>query len=119
MHELSLAQNIISIVEEKTRNRPKSRVIAVNMQVGRMSNVMVDSLIFGFETLINGTAFKGARLVIEEPPVKVQCRSCAAETEIEQFNFRCNHCGGVYVDVIGGNELFVSSIEIEENGRLE
>jgi hydrogenase nickel incorporation protein HypA/HybF len=119
MHELSLAQNIISIIEEQMRNRPQSRVKAVYMQVGKMSNVLVDSLIFGFDTLISGTAFQGTRLVIEEPPVKVKCSVCSAESEIEQFNFCCAACGGVDVEVIGGNELFVSSIEIEEKARLE
>jgi hydrogenase nickel incorporation protein HypA/HybF len=119
MHELSLAQNIISIIEEQMRDRPSSRVKAVYLQVGKMSNVLVDSLIFGFDTLIGGTAFQGARLVIEEPPVIVRCRSCSAESQIEHFNFCCANCGGVDVEIIGGTELFVTSIEIEENGRLE
>jgi hydrogenase nickel incorporation protein HypA/HybF len=119
MHELSLAQNIISIMEEQMRDRPSSRVTAVHVQVGKMSNVLVDSLIFGFDTLICGTAFNDAKLVIEEPPVQVRCRSCFAESEINHLNFICGQCGGVDVEVIGGNELFVDSIEIEENGRPE
>lgn len=116
MHELSIAQNIISIVQETMRTRPGC-VKSVHLKIGSLSNVVVESLRFGFETLIAGTELEGARLAVEEPPVVVRCRTCAAETTIEQFELTCASCGGHDLEIIGGDELFVQYIEIEEDGQ--
>ncbi len=113
MHELSIAQNIISTVQEYLEGKD-CRVSAVHLCVGRLSNVLVDSLLFAFESLTEGTALAGARLVIREPTLIVRCRTCGAEHASQQFDFVCCRCGGGDVEVSGGDDLYIDFIEIQE-----
>lgn len=119
MHELSIADNVIRIVQEQLKQHPSSRVKAVYLQVGVMSNVLVDSLLFGFETLIQDTDLCGAQLIVREIPVTVRCRACRHESPIDQFHFQCRQCAGDDVEVISGDELFIESIEIEDKADYE
>jgi len=119
MHELSIADNVIRIVQEQLKQHPSTRVKAVYLQVGVMSNVLADSLVFGFETLIQDTDLRGAQLIIREIPVTVRCRTCSCESQIEQFQFQCRQCAGEDLEVISGDELFIESIEIEDKAEYE
>jgi len=113
MHELSIAQSIIEIVEDNIKNQTDPKVKSVFMKVGKMSNVVVDSLIFGFDTLISGTELEGAKLVVEEIPSRIKCRNCDKESELINYNFICGNCNGRSVEMISGNELTVTEIELE------
>lgn len=113
MHELSIAQSVIEIVEDNIKSQPSSKVRTVFMKVGKMSNVLVDSLVFGFDSLISGTELEGAKLEVEEIPLKIKCNECLAETELERFTFMCTKCKSTKVEIISGNELTVSEIELE------
>ena len=113
MHELSIAQNIIEIVEENIKTIENPKVNSVFLKVGKLSNVLIDSLIFGFDTLIQGTNLEGAKLLVEEIPVKLNCKSCNKEFETNKFAFRCVYCNNTNLEMLTGNELTVSEIDLE------
>ena len=113
MHELSVAQNIISIVEEHTKDHQDKKIKTVHLKVGKMSNVLIDSLRFCFESLISGTRLAEAKLLVEEITVTLFCGSCKKQTEISEFSFSCVHCGSTNVQMISGNELTISELEVE------
>ncbi len=113
MHELSVAQNIISIVEEHTQTLQDKKVRAVHLKVGKMSNVLVDSLSFCFDSLINGTRLEEAKLVVEEIPVTLFCKNCEQQTDVSEFSFSCVHCASTNVQLISGDELSISELEVE------
>jgi hydrogenase nickel incorporation protein HypA/HybF len=111
MHELALAE---SVVEIAVRHAGARRVEAVNLQIGRLRQVVPSALEFAFELLAAGTVAEGAELRIEEIPVRVRCRACTAENETDEFPLRCSSCGSLDVDVVGGEELQVESLELED-----
>jgi hydrogenase nickel incorporation protein HypA/HybF len=86
----------------------------VDVKVGHLRQVVPDSLTFAFELVAVGTELEGAELVIEEVPARVRCRACEVETTLERFPAHCGACGGFDVEVTGGEELLVDSLEIEE-----
>lgn len=112
MHELSIARSLISIVKETLHDRP-CRVKAVVVRIGRLSNVLIDSLEFGFSALIAGTELDGARLIVRQPDPLLICGECGQETVMKEFEFACPHCGSLNITVKGGDDLFVESIEVE------
>lgn len=113
MHELSIAQNIISIVEESAKTLANSKVTNIHLRVGKMSNVLVDSLCFCFESLIDGTRLGGAKLIIEEIPVTLFCNNCSQKTEISEFSFSCANCSSTNVEMKSGNELEICKVELD------
>jgi hydrogenase nickel incorporation protein HypA/HybF len=111
VHELSLSSAIVNTVVKHADGR---RVTAVNLRVGRLRQVVPDSLEFYFEFVARGTVCEGARLEQEAIDARLRCRACERAWEIEIPAFRCPTCGGGDVAVASGNEFEVESIEIEE-----
>ena len=115
MHELSLARAALATVE---RHAAGQRVVVVTLRVGRLRQVVPDSLAFSFELVARGTVCEGARLELEVVPVRLACSACEHSWELVEPPFRCPRCGAAEVAVLGGDELEVESIEIEEEACI-
>ncbi|MDX6697179.1 MAG: hydrogenase nickel incorporation protein HypA/HybF [Solirubrobacteraceae bacterium] len=111
MHELSIAEAIVGVAERHAAGR---RVYAVDVRVGHLRQVVPDALEFAFELTTHGTALEGATLRLEEVPASGRCRACGAESVLPDFPLTCRACGGLDVEVTGGEELLVDSLELEE-----
>lgn len=111
MHELALAEAILSIVEPHARGR---RILRVEVEAGALRQVVPDALSFSFELVALGTAAEGAELVVDEVPARVRCRKCRSEAEVRAFPFACARCGGMDVEVTDGEQFQVVALEVEE-----
>ena len=111
MHELSIADAVVTIAREHARGR---RVTRVDVKIGRLRQVVPDALGFAFELVAAGTEVEGAELRVEHVPVRVRCARCEIESEAPEFPLACAGCGSVHVDVVAGDELLVESLELEE-----
>lgn len=115
MHEVGVARSIIETVERHLKERRvRGRVRAVRVRVGRMSTVVPDSLRFSFEALVGDSGIRGARLEVEEVPVRARCRACGEPFEITEPCFLCGRCGSPDLEILGGTELTIDSLDVEE-----
>jgi hydrogenase nickel incorporation protein HypA/HybF len=115
MHELSIADAVVQIA---ARNAAGRRVTRVELKVGHLRQVVPSALEFAFELVAEGTPVEGAELVMEEVPATVRCRTCGAESRLTEFPAHCAPCGGLDVDITGGEELLVDALELEENDSM-
>jgi hydrogenase nickel incorporation protein HypA/HybF len=116
MHELSVAQEILRIVHQYVPDPKPNTLKSVKVSIGKLSNVLKDSLTFCFDAITSDTPLKGTRLDIIELPVKIQCASCNEVAEIDEPVFACPNCGNNQIKVISGTELKVDEIELfDEN----
>ena len=111
MHELSLARAIVSTA---TRHADGRQVTAVNLRIGRLRQVVPQSLEFYFEFVARDTVCEGAQLEHEVIEARLRCSPCGREWTIESPAFRCPTCGGSDVGITSGNEFEIESIEVEE-----
>ncbi len=115
MHELSIAINIVEIACEEAARQKGARVEAVHLQVGALSGVVKDALLFAWDMACAGTPIAGSRLEIEEVPVAIRCPACGAEHTLgEEVDLRCPDCGGTATEVLRGQELQVTALEVED-----
>ena len=112
MHELSIADSVVQIASRHADGR---RVTKVHLKVGHLRQVVPSALDFSFELVAQGTPVEGAALEMEEVPAMGKCRSCGAQSHLESFPLRCEACGGFDLDLIAGEELYVESLEMEED----
>jgi hydrogenase nickel incorporation protein HypA/HybF len=112
VHELSLATGIVETVVRHAAGR---RVSSVQMRVGTMRQVVPDSLDFYFGICSKDTVCEGAALEQEIIRARLLCRACDRESELDLPDFRCPTCSGIDVEVLGGIEFEVESIEVEDN----
>lgn len=112
MHELSLSRAVISTAVKHAEGR---RVTGVSLRVGRLRQVVPQTLEFYFEFAARGTPCEGAQLEIEVVDVRLGCNACGEAWAIEIPDFRCPACGGSDVSITAGDEFQVESIEVEED----
>ncbi len=111
MHELSLASAIVNTVVKHAGDR---KVSVVAVRVGRLRQVVPDTLEFYFGFVARDTVSEGARLEMELVPALLSCAGCEREWEVDFPDFRCPTCLEGGVAVITGNEFEVDSIDVEE-----
>jgi hydrogenase nickel incorporation protein HypA/HybF len=111
MHELSLSGAVLNTVVKHAGER---RVSLISVRVGRLRQVVPDTLEFYFEFVARGTLCEGARLEQEVVEARLRCQPCEREWDIDVPAFRCPTCGSGDVVVATGNEFLVESIEVEE-----
>jgi hydrogenase nickel incorporation protein HypA/HybF len=115
MHELSIALSIVETLEEESASRGGVRVTAVYLRLGALSGVAKEALLSSYDLACEDSMLRGSRLVIEEVPVVVYCRSCALSRRLPSLQqFCCPICGAPTSEVVEGKELEVAALEIEE-----
>ena len=108
--------SMIEMAGEEAARHGSDRVTALHLKLGPLSGVVKDALMFSYEIASQGTRLENSRLVIEEVPVIVYCPNCAVERIIESIQrFCCPVCGALTPQVIQGNELLVTALELETN----
>jgi hydrogenase nickel incorporation protein HypA/HybF len=112
MHELSITQSMLDLVLEQAEKAGAKEVGRVNLVIGEMTGVVDRAVKFYFGFLSKGTMAEGATLSFKGVPTKVRCRDCANEFEPGEFDWTCPQCKGNNIEIIGGRELFVESIEV-------
>ncbi len=109
--------SIIELAQEES-DRRGIQVSAVHLKLGALSGVVKEALLGSFEMACEDTPLKGARLLIEELPVLIFCRTCEAQRPISSVQlFCCAECGTPSGEIVQGKELEVVALEIEEWDR--
>ena len=117
MHEMSIVQNLVEIIQEEMAAHHAKTLRSVRLQVGEMSAVVPDALSFCFEVITGGTGLEGARLLIDMVPLEGACSACGERFRIQDFSFRCPKCGSSAVETVSGRELSIVEIEVDEEER--
>jgi hydrogenase nickel incorporation protein HypA/HybF len=117
MHELSIAESLLKIINEEMEKHGVSRLIRVKIVCGQMSAIVPDALDMAFEVLTVGTPQEGAHIELEELPVRVRCRECGREfcpSREEIYLMPCPHCDTeLGHTMLSGKELYIEHIEAE------
>lgn len=114
MHELSIAQSIIEVVETRALECNATHVKNVRLRVGEACGIVKDSLTFCFEMIASlDPTLANAQLIIDNVPHRARCGHCAQEFPVIDFVARCPTCETFSAEIISGNELQVLDMEIE------
>lgn len=115
MHELSIAEDLIALIEDVARQNGATRVEAAVVEVGELSGIEADALSLAFEVVQRDTLAAGCRLTIEHVPLVVACTSCDWQGHADKLAPLCARCGSA-VRVLGGRELRLKTIDIDDEG---
>jgi hydrogenase nickel incorporation protein HypA/HybF len=115
MHELGIAGAVLEAVRAQAALHPAARVVRVGLRVGTLSGVNPDALSFCFEALTRETDLAQAALEIEAPPRRHCCAACAETFVVLDYDFDCPRCGSFQPECVGGTELELAFLEMEES----
>ncbi len=112
MHELSIAQNILEIVQQSVPEAEASAVRYVRVRVGQLSGVVPESLDFCFSALVSDTNWQRATLDFEQTPATFRCKECSHHYQDEDMTFICPICKSKNIELTSGKELELVEIEL-------
>jgi hydrogenase nickel incorporation protein HypA/HybF len=113
MHELAITQSMLDLVLGQAEKAEAKRVGKINLVIGEMTGVVSECVQFYFDFLSRGTVAEGAALAIKAVPTQAKCQACGKVFELQEFDWTCPSCRGNNIEIVGGKELFVESIEVE------
>lgn len=113
MHELSMCESLIELVEEEGRRQGFRKVRAVRLAVGALGHVDSDAIRFCFDAVAAGTLAQGARLDIETVPGVGHCLDCGQAVTLTDRFAACPACGHYNVRMTGGDDLRLKELEVE------
>ncbi len=111
MHEAALAERLVKISLDAIKNHGELKVKSVCVSVGELAGVVPGALETAFCAFSAGTPLEGAGLIQELCPAVLACRSCGERYSPPSFPCRCPKCGFGGFDVVGGEDVFVKSVE--------
>jgi len=115
MHELPITESILKIVLKHAEGNRVQKVVAIHLQVGKLSDLEDDWIQRYFDYLSKGTVADGAKLKIERTPVLMRCNACSMsyETEIARMaDLVCPVCGEKGGTILSGREYTVKEMEV-------
>ncbi len=112
MHEYGICEEILEAVLFSAGEHGANEVTSVDLEVGVLRGIVKEHLLFFFRHLSKGTCAEGAALNVKEKTLTVTCHDCGILHSREMI-FSCPKCGSWEISVGGGDEIRISSLEIE------
>ena len=119
MHEFSIAQTIVQAVLAELKKVQPARLVRARIVAGNLHQIVSANLTFAYEVLTKETPAAGSRLSIRRVPITAECRQCHWRGKIHGALFACGKCRAGDIEITGGRELYLDSIEVEPDDQAE
>jgi hydrogenase nickel incorporation protein HypA/HybF len=113
MHEQSIVESLLALALENAEKVKANKIHRIYLVVGELSGVVEESVNFYFSFLCKDTIAAGAGLFFMRIPARLRCRNCNTDFSPERLDFHCPNCKEQEVEIIGGRELYIDSMEVE------
>ncbi|WMJ07371.1 hydrogenase maturation nickel metallochaperone HypA [Nitrosomonas sp. sh817] len=113
MHELSLAENLLQIIEDAAHEQQFTRVKTVFLEIGQLACVELESLRFYFEIVTQDSVARQAKLEIIEIAGQALCTQCRQCFPIVSHDQACSHCGSYARAITQGGGMRILELEVE------
>ena len=113
MHELSLCESILLVLEQQAKTQQYSKVKTVWLEIGALSGVEIEALRFSFDVVVQGSIADQAKLEIIEVPGQAWCMPCSRNVLVQQLYDLCPHCGSHQLQVNSGDQMRIKELEVE------
>ena len=112
MHELTLAEHALRIVEKTARQAQAQRVTRIKLAIGALAHVDPETMQYCCEMVSRGTFAEGACIEIIRTPGVATCSDCGRVVELAQIGDACPGCGSYRLEVTDGDQMLVVDIGI-------
>lgn len=113
MHEMSLAEGILQIIEDIASKQTVKRVKEVSLEIGELSGVEIQALEFCLEAVLKDSIAEHARVVIHTVPGQGYCLVCSENIPLQALFDPCPRCGQYQIQPVAGKEMRVKDLLVE------
>tara|TARA_R110000787_G_scaffold28923_4_gene78724 strand:- start:4739 stop:5080 length:342 start_codon:yes stop_codon:yes gene_type:complete len=112
MHELSVAMGIVNIAEKETKKANKNKVTLIELEIGSVSGVALDSLEYVWDIAVKDTVLEKATKKFIFIKAEAKCLDCDTIFNVKNVYDNCPNCESYKNEIIKGKELRVKSLEV-------
>lgn len=113
MHEMSICESIVSVIEQQAVAQSFKKVSMVRLEIGPLAGVELEALRFSFDVVTRGGIAENARLEVIELALNSWCMICAKPVPVKERFDACPECGSYQVQITGGDELRIKEMEVD------
>lgn len=113
MHEMSICESVMQIIEDQARVHGYTSVKTICLEVGSLAAVEMQALRFAFDVVTRGTIADKAKLEVNEIEGQAWCLPCEKTISINARFDACPECGGHQLQICCGEELQIKELEVE------
>lgn len=115
MHEVSIAEGILSAVDKTLESEPNARVSSVTVSIGELAGVEIAALLFAWDSVTRGTRADKSKLLINRIQGEAWCMQCAKNVALHRHGDPCPSCGNFQLMPVRGHELKVDTLEVVDD----
>ena len=112
MHEMSICEGVVQVLEEEAVRSDFRRVSKVRLEIGALAAVEPEALMFSFDVVARGTIADGAVLEILNVEAAAWCFDCCETVPIASRLDDCPTCKGSRLKPTSGDELRIKDLEV-------
>lgn len=113
MHEMSLCEGIVQLIEDQAKAQGFSKVSTVWLEIGALAGVETQAMHFSFDAIAKDSVANGAKLVIIDIVGLAHCPACAKDVQISARFDACPECGQYPLDIKSGEEMRIKELEVQ------
>ncbi len=113
MHEMSLCESVLQIVEEEAAKQSFNKVKWLQLEIGVLAGVEIEAMRFCFDAVSRNSLLEGAVLDIVQPDGEAWCMPCGKTIPMQERYQPCPECGSYQLQVTGGDEMRMKQLEVE------
>ncbi len=112
---MGIANSILHAVRVESARYPGCQPQKIGVRIGELAAVDPDSLHFCFDVLKKEAGLGDLQLEVEFRPRRHRCDPCSREFDVKEYDLHCPHCGRVTTLCVGGDELELAYLEVEDH----
>jgi len=113
MHEMSLCEGVLNVLEDSARQQNFKKVKTVWLEIGVLSGVEHEAMLFSYDVVVRGSIADGSRLELIELPAHAWCMVCMKDVKITARGEACPDCDSYQLQISSGDELRIKELEVE------
>ena len=113
MHELSLCEDVVTLIEAQGREQGFARVATVWLEIGALAGVERQAMLASFDAVASGSIADGAKLCIIDIEGRADCPACHRQVDISTRFDACTECGHYPLRRRAGEEMRIRELEVQ------
>lgn len=113
MHEMSLCEGVIQLIEQQAVEQPFHHVKTVWLEIGALAGVEIEAMRFSFDAIAKNTIADAAILEIIHIEGLAECPVCDQQTQVMARFDLCPTCGHYPLTILAGEEMRIKELEVQ------
>ena len=113
MHEVSIAENMIEILNDQALEKGFTRITLINIEIGLLSHIEPAALSFCFQAVSKNTLAEFASLHITQVKAIGICADCQKQFEYQHLYDPCPYCCCYQVTIVNGDQMRIIDLLVE------